>query len=206
MASLNASSSLASTRPRRARRRAGRPLRRRCADCFQLSYWKNLPTGYLGKLSWGGAAGQGGAAPGSCPPQPPPPWTRQWPRTGVGWACYPVCPRGAAGRRSGPGSLAWGVRGSPRAQELAEPWAPPHPDSESWLPTPQRRPGAGLPEARSEGSTRPSRTWRGRRSRSPEGPGHSCGSNTLPRCHGCCGGSRGSPACLEVPQGNESRT
>lgn len=57
------------------------------------------------------------------------------------------------------------------------------------------------PEARSEGSTRPSRTWRGWRSRSPEGPGHSCGSSTLPRCHGCCGGSRGLPACLEVPQG-----
>lgn len=59
--------------------------------------------------------------------------------------------------------------------------------------------GAALPEARSEGSTRPSRTWRGWRSRSPAGPGRSCGSSTLPRCHGC-GGSRGLPACLEVPQ------
>lgn len=58
MASLNASSSLASMRPRRARRRAGRPLRRRPADCLQVSYWKNLPTGYLGKSSWRGGASQ----------------------------------------------------------------------------------------------------------------------------------------------------
>lgn len=63
------------------------------------------------------------------------------------------------------------------------------------------RPGPLLPEARSEGSTRPSRTWRGWHSRSPEGPGHNCGNSILPRCHGCCGGSRGLPACLEVPQG-----
>lgn len=58
MASLNASSSLASIRPRRARRRAGRPLRRRWKDFLQVSYWKNLPTGNLGKSSLRGGASQ----------------------------------------------------------------------------------------------------------------------------------------------------
>lgn len=95
-------------------------------------------------------------------------------------------------------TTAWGPQSHCRPWAPATPWSP---SSEVTPPTPT--PGPLSPEARSEGSTRPSRTWRGWHSRSPEGPGRSYGNSTLPRCHGCCGGSRGSPACLEVPQGEE---
>lgn len=79
----------------------------------------------------------------------------------------------------------------------------------SWRVLPARGPlgeearlrGEGVsPEARSGESTHPSRTWRGWHSRSPKGPGRSCGSSTPPRCHcpGCCGGSPGRLVCLRV--------
>ena len=130
-------------------------------------------------------------------PGPPAPVPEQQPLRGPP-ACLP-CDRAKTALASGQGPQ----RGRPLWQ-LLKPKSRLRPGPLAQRRQPPRgggaaERGAALPEARSEGSTRPSRTWRGWRSRSPAGPGRSYGSSTLPRCHGC-GGSRGLPACLEVPQ------